>query len=48
MRARTRTVWPALRQSLRIDKPVPPVAPKMATAAFGEDILVVCCEEGVF
>ena len=36
VRARTLTVWHALRQLVRTERLVPPVAPKIATVAFGE------------
>lgn len=41
VRARTLTAWPAARQFLRTLRPVPPVAPKMATVGLvvAEDIL---------
>jgi hypothetical protein len=41
VRARTFTVCPAERQGLSTERPVPPVAPKMATVAFCKDDMVL-------
>ena len=53
VRARTLTVCPAVRQFLRVERPVPPVAPKMAIVDMvevEEDILsvMIWCDGGRF
>ena len=46
VRASTVTVWPAARQFFRMERPVPPVAPKMATVRLVG--AVVGAEEDMF
>jgi hypothetical protein len=42
VRARTLTCEPVERANLRAARPVPPVAPKMATVFCGEDMMLLC------